>query len=173
MNTPQFLSRAEIGTAGLDDVIGSGSEPVASARGRPGHGKDHDCASVPDRGRQGRRGRRLRQFGRNRTGASGWRSVARLGVGASDRNLRARSPIDLTYLADNVLLLRFFEAAGRIRRAVSVVKKRTGSHENTIRKFHVDRRGIAVGPPLERFQGVLRGVPTYVGSGSPLMEASD
>jgi circadian clock protein KaiC len=104
----------------------------------------------------------------NRQGAATFLTVAQQGmIGDMKRS------IDLTYVADNVLLLRFFEATGRIRRAVSVVKKRTGSHENAIREFHVDRRGIAVGPPLERFQGVLRGVPTYVGPRSPLMEASD
>ena len=104
----------------------------------------------------------------NRQGAATFLTVAQQGMIGD-----MKQSIDLTYLADTVLVLRFFEAAGRIRRALSVVKKRTGSHENAIREFHVDRRGITVGPPLERFQGILRGVPTYVGSRSPLMEASD
>jgi circadian clock protein KaiC len=104
----------------------------------------------------------------NRQGVATFLTVAQQGMIGD-----MKQSIDLTYLADNVVLLRFFEAAGRIRRAVSVVKKRTGSHENAIREFHVDRRGIAVGPSLERFQGVLRGVPTYIGPRSPLMEASD
>jgi circadian clock protein KaiC len=103
----------------------------------------------------------------NRQGASTFLTVAQQGTIGD-----MKQSIDLTYLADTVVLLRFFEAAGRIRRALSVIKKRTGSHENAIREFHIDRRGIAVGPPLERFQGVLRGVPTYIGSHSPLMETS-
>jgi circadian clock protein KaiC len=80
-----------------------------------------------------------------------------------------QSPVDLTYLADTVVLLRYFEALGQVRRAVSVVKKRAGSHEGTIREFCVDANGIRVGEPLEAFQGVLRGVPTYVGKGEPLL----
>ncbi|MCK6454413.1 MAG: AAA family ATPase [Alphaproteobacteria bacterium] len=80
-----------------------------------------------------------------------------------------KQTIDVTYLADNVVMLRYFEALGRVRRAVSVIKKRTGAHEDTIREFVIGRRGISVGEPLERFQGVLRGVPTYVGERGPLM----
>jgi len=74
-----------------------------------------------------------------------------------------KAPLDITYLVDTVILLRYFEAAGRVRRAISVVKKRTGSHEDTIREFQISDRGITIGPPLEEFQGVLRGVPTYIG----------
>jgi circadian clock protein KaiC len=66
-------------------------------------------------------------------------------------------------------MLRYFEAMGRIRRAISIVKKRTGSHEDTIREFKIDSSGITVGPPLTEFQGVLRGVPTYVGRSAPLL----
>jgi circadian clock protein KaiC len=83
-----------------------------------------------------------------------------------------RQGIDLTYLADTVIMLRYFEALGRVRRAISVIKKRTGAHEDTIREFHIDTRGITVGPALKEFQGVLRGVPTYVGSQSPLLEST-
>jgi circadian clock protein KaiC len=80
-----------------------------------------------------------------------------------------RQSIDITYIADNVILLRYFEAAGRVRRAISVIKKRSGSHEDTIREFRIDgKTGITVGPVLEEFQGVLRGVPNYVGKGLPL-----
>jgi circadian clock protein KaiC len=73
------------------------------------------------------------------------------------------APIDLSYLADTVLLLRYFEIHGRIRKAISVVKKRTGRHEDTIREFVIDAGGLRLGPPLTEFQGVLTGVPTYVG----------
>ncbi|WP_046861824.1 ATPase domain-containing protein [Microvirga massiliensis] len=79
------------------------------------------------------------------------------------------SPIDMTYLSDTVLLLRFFEARGRIRRAVSVLKKRTGRHEETIREFRIDDRGIRVGAPLEEFRGVLTGVPSFEGRSVSLL----
>ena len=75
------------------------------------------------------------------------------------------TPVDTTYLADNVILFRYFEARGQVRRAISVFKKRSGSHENTIREVQlVSGKGIVVGEPLEAFQGVLTGVPAYVGS---------
>ena len=77
--------------------------------------------------------------------------------------------MDLTYLSDTVLLLRFFEAGGQIRRAASVIKKRTGSHENTIREFCIDSRGVRVGERLIEFRGVLTGVPTYEGQSAALM----
>jgi circadian clock protein KaiC len=59
--------------------------------------------------------------------------------------------------------LRYFEAAGRVRRAMSVIKKRTGMHEDTIREYRIDRRGITLGEPLTNFHGVLRGVPSMIG----------
>jgi circadian clock protein KaiC len=72
-----------------------------------------------------------------------------------------QNPLDLTYLSDNVLLLRYFEMDGRIRRAVSMIKKRTGRHESSIREFAITEGGIHVGPALEGFRGVLTGVPVY------------
>ena len=83
------------------------------------------------------------------------------------------APVDLTYLSDTVLLLRFFEAAGRIRRAVSVIKKRTGSHEDSIREYRIDRQGIRVGEPLEQFHGVLTGVPSFKGEAATLLRDRD
>lgn len=77
---------------------------------------------------------------------------------------------EVSYLADTVLLLRYFEHAGAVRQAVSVVKKRSGPHEHTIREYRVDHGGLVVGKPLSEFQGVLTGVPTYTGSIAPLME---
>lgn len=73
------------------------------------------------------------------------------------------SPIDMSYLADTVLLLRYFEARGEVRKAISVVKKRSGPHENTIRPLAVERSGVIVGEPLHDFQGVLTGVPAVLG----------
>ena len=79
------------------------------------------------------------------------------------------SPVDMTYLSDSILLLRFFEAEGKIRRAVSVIKKRTGAHEDTIREYRIDSSGIRVGPPLHEFRGVLTGVPSFGGRSEALL----
>jgi circadian clock protein KaiC len=75
-----------------------------------------------------------------------------------------QSPVDLSYLSDNVLLLRFFEADGRIRKAVSVIKKRVGAHEESIREFRLNSKGLQVGEPLTGFQGIMTGVPNYQGT---------
>jgi circadian clock protein KaiC len=66
--------------------------------------------------------------------------------------------------------MRYFEALGRVRRAISVIKKRGGAHEDTIREFRIDSNGLHVGDPLVQFQGVLRGVPTFVGRNETLMD---
>jgi len=100
----------------------------------------------------------------NRRGASTFLAMAQHGMMGE-----MRQPADLTYLADTVILLRFFEAFGRVRRAMSVIKKRTGPHEDTIREFRIDSGGLSFGEPLEEFRGVLRGVPEYVGKSSPLI----
>ncbi|SEF76616.1 circadian clock protein KaiC [Bryocella elongata] len=73
------------------------------------------------------------------------------------------SPIDVSYLADTVLLFRYFERAGAIRNAISVLKKRSGPHERTIRELVLGEGTIKVGPPLDEFEGVLTGNPTYIG----------
>jgi circadian clock protein KaiC len=80
------------------------------------------------------------------------------------------APIDASYLADAVVLLRYFEASGEVRQAISVMKKRGSWHERTIREFRLGEDGIHVGPPLREFRGILTGVPTYEGSGRPLMD---
>ena len=80
------------------------------------------------------------------------------------------TPVDVSYLADSVVLFRFFEAAGRVRKAISVVKKRTGGHETTIREFLISADGVAVGPPLAEFHGIMTGVPTYEGGPGPLLD---
>jgi circadian clock protein KaiC len=81
-----------------------------------------------------------------------------------------QTPVDMSYLADTVVLLRYFEAGGEVRQAMSVVKKRTGKHERTIREFRIDKGGIQLGQPLKDFHGVLTGVPVYHGKGEVLME---
>ncbi len=83
------------------------------------------------------------------------------------------TPVDVSYLADTVLMLRYFEAEGAVHRAVSVIKKRAGAHENTIRELKITSQGIRVGEPLTKFHGVLTGVPTYSEMKNTLIEESD
>lgn len=80
------------------------------------------------------------------------------------------TPVDASYLADSVILLRFFEAGGRVRQAISVVKKRSGEHERTIRELEFKSGGIRIGAPLANFQGVMTGVPSYLGQKPPSAE---
>ena len=77
-----------------------------------------------------------------------------------------QSPVDVSYLADGVLLFRYFEYQGQIRQALSVIKKRSGAHERTIRELKFGHGAIAVGEALKDFEGVLTGVPSYVGEAS-------
>jgi circadian clock protein KaiC len=84
-------------------------------------------------------------------------AVAQQGfAGASD------GPINISYIADTVVLFRYFEVAGAVRQAISVVKKRTGSHEHTIRELALGAGGVRVGQPLTQFQGVLTGTPVLL-----------
>jgi circadian clock protein KaiC len=69
------------------------------------------------------------------------------------------SPLDLSYIADSVVMFRYFENHGRVKQAISVMKKRSGPHERSIRELSFDKNGVQVGPPLENFEGVLTGVP--------------
>jgi len=101
----------------------------------------------------------------NRQGATTFLTVAQHGLVGE-----MKSPVDVTYLADTVVLLRYFEALGEVRRAVSVIKKRSGVHEGTIREYRIGAEGIEVGEPLAGFQGVLRGVPSFVGQDQVLMQ---
>lgn len=99
----------------------------------------------------------------NRKGATTFLTVAQHGLVGD-----MQTPVDITYLADTVILLRYFEALGRVRRAVSVVKKRTGPHEDTIREYQIGSSGLTLGEPLVHFQGILRGVPAFVGDAALL-----
>jgi circadian clock protein KaiC len=90
----------------------------------------------------------------NRSGATTFLTVAQHGLLGE-----MKAPIDLTYLADTVILLRYFEMKGEVRRAISIVKKRTSAHENTIREYVLHSRGISLGKPLKHLHGVLRGTP--------------
>ena len=93
----------------------------------------------------------------NRQGATTYLTVAQHGLVGD-----MKAPVDVTYLADTVILLRYFEAVGLVRRAISVIKKRAGGHEKTIREFEIGTDGLTLGEPLYGFQGVLRGVPNFV-----------
>jgi circadian clock protein KaiC len=77
------------------------------------------------------------------------------------------TPLDISYLSDAVLMLRYFEIAGTVRRALSVVKKRSGDHEHSIREFRLTQNGIKLGPPLREFSGIFSGTPQYVGNNVP------
>jgi circadian clock protein KaiC len=101
----------------------------------------------------------------NRQGAATFMTVAQHGLVGD-----MKAPVDVTYLADTVILLRYFEAVGSVRRAISIIKKRTGAHEPTIREYRISDRGLTIGAPLVGFQGVLSGVPTYIGENNPLLE---
>ena len=84
-----------------------------------------------------------------------------------------RADVDLSYLADTVVQLRYFEAEGEVRQAISVIKTRTARHERTIREFQITETGLSVGETLREFQGVLTGVPTFSGEGAKLMARTD
>jgi circadian clock protein KaiC len=101
----------------------------------------------------------------NRRGAATFMTVAQHGLVGD-----MKAPVDVTYLAETVILLRYFEALGNVRRAVSIIKKRTGTHESTIREYRIDNRGLTIGEPLDGFQGILRGVPVYIGEGQPPLQ---
>lgn len=73
-----------------------------------------------------------------------------------------QTPVDASYLADTVVLFRYYEAEGGLHRAISVVKKRSGFHESTLRELRLSQQGISVGEPLTNFQGVLTGTPTFL-----------
>src|SRR6185295_1962305 len=84
----------------------------------------------------------------------------------------AESPVDLSYLTDTVVSLRYFEAAGEVKQAIAVVKKRSGYHEKTIREFKLETgKGIRVGPPLREFHGILTGAPEFRGTGRQILGA--
>jgi circadian clock protein KaiC len=80
------------------------------------------------------------------------------------------APLDVTYLADTIIFFRFFEASGQVRKAISVLKKRVGRHEDTIREFQISAEGIRVGSPLSEFRGILTGVPEYSGKQMALLQ---
>jgi circadian clock protein KaiC len=100
----------------------------------------------------------------NRQGVATFMTVAQRGLVGD-----MQTPVDVTYLVDSVIVLRYFEAMGQVRRAISVIKKRAGFHETTIREFRISDAGLTLGEPLESFHGVLHGVPTYTGKQQTLM----
>jgi circadian clock protein KaiC len=101
----------------------------------------------------------------NQIGVVTFLVMAQYGILGSEMN----SPVDVSYLADNVLLLRYFEAAGRVRQAIAVVKRRSGPHERTIRELVMRRGEFRIGEPLVAFQGLLTGNLEYLGNEKPLL----
>ena len=102
----------------------------------------------------------------NRQGATTFLTVAQHGLVGD-----MKAPVDVTYLADTVILLRYFEALGqRAARDLHHQEAHRRARGSTIREYRIDNRGLTLGAPLENFQGVLRGVPTFVGGGKPLLE---
>jgi circadian clock protein KaiC len=101
----------------------------------------------------------------NHAGASTFMVMAQHGVLGTHMS----SPIDVSYLADNVILFRYFEADGAVKQAISVVKRRNGPHERTIRELRMAEGKIEIGEPLRQFRGVLTGVPQFVGDSKPLL----
>jgi len=86
----------------------------------------------------------------------------------------SEAPVDLSYLSDMVVILRFFEAAGAVKQSIAVIKKRSGRHEKTIREFKLEQgKGVHIGQPLIEFQGVLTGSPVFHGDSAKIMSASD
>lgn len=80
-----------------------------------------------------------------------------------------QTPVDVTYLADTVIVLRYFESDGLVKKAISIVKKRSGLHEDAIREFKIDRNGIRIGPPLTQFTGILTGTPLFHGKTAAML----
>ena len=80
-----------------------------------------------------------------------------------------QTPLDLTYLADTVLITRYFEAFGQMKKAISVIKKRSGAHEESLRELRIGQGGIIIGPILKEFSGIFSGIPKYVGDNNKLM----
>lgn len=101
----------------------------------------------------------------NRCGVATFLTLSQHGVAGN-----VETPVELTYLADTAVLLRYFETRGAVHRAVSVIKKRTGAHESTIREFHIDAGGLIMGRPLTDFQGVLGGRPVFIGNTGSLLD---
>ena len=84
-----------------------------------------------------------------------------------------KTTVDTSYLADTVVLFRYFEAAGEVKQLISILKKRDGQHERTIREFSLGAEGVRIGEPLTRFRGVLTGTPTYEGGDDDLIARDD
>jgi circadian clock protein KaiC len=100
----------------------------------------------------------------NQVGVASFMVLAQYGILGSTIS----SPTDVSYLADNVLLLRYFEAGGEVRQAISVMKRRSGPHERSIRELQMTSGRLMIGDPLRNFVGVLTGTPEYTG-GQPLL----
>lgn len=95
----------------------------------------------------------------------GQRGVTTVILMAQHGLMGGHGPVEVSYIADTILMTRYFEAAGHVRKALSVIKKRTGNHEDTIRELSIGAHGVTVGEPLVKFRGVLTTAPEYQGGG--------
>ena len=102
----------------------------------------------------------------NQSGVASFMVLAQHGVIGSQMGV----PVDVSYMADNVLLFRYFETHGAVKQAISVMKRRSGPHERTIRELVMKKNKIQVGMPLHDFEGVLTGTPRFLGGSKPLLE---
>ena len=84
-----------------------------------------------------------------------------------------QTPLDLTYLADSVIVTRYFEAFGSVKKAISVIKKRTGAHEETLRELQIGKGGLIVGNILREFSGIFTGIPTFLGDVNAMLKPGD
>ena len=86
-------------------------------------------------------------------------------------NTTDTTSFELTYLADLVICLRYFEAGGSVRKAISVIKNRLSAHETSIREFEITDKGLEIGTPLQQFEGILSGIPKFLGETEELLNS--
>lgn len=158
----QDVARATTGVAGLDAILGGGllRDRAYLVEGEHGSGKTTLGLRFCIAGAQ---------LGEQAQGVTVILVMSQHGLSGSTR----RTPFDLSYVADSVLLFQSFDYAGELRRAISVYKRRGGAHEPTVRELQLGADGIHIGEPLREFQGILAGTPRFMGTALPDIEEAD
>jgi len=174
-STAHANGRCPSGVEGLDDILAGGlpRDCFYLVQGDPGSGKTTLALQFLQEGLPGEKylHNQLHELTSylNQQGVVTIMILAQHGLVAA-----AQAPVDLSYLSDTVVCLRYFEAAGEVKQSLSVIKKRSGHHEKTIREFKLESgKGIRVGKPLKEFQGVLTGVPVFHGTDGKMMSTAD